>query len=55
MEMKTKVAIAHSDADLGKPADCTREQLDLVKQMIADIAERTMGGMNNIVKKGDKS
>ncbi len=54
MEMKTKVAIAHSDADLGKPADCTREQLDLVKQMIADIAERTMGGMNTIVKKGDK-
>jgi len=54
MGIKTTVAIAHSDADLGKPAECTREQLDLVKQMIRDVADQTMGGMANIVKKGDK-
>jgi uncharacterized protein (DUF362 family) len=54
MPNKTTVAIAHSDADLGKPAQCTREQLDLVKGMIRDIADQTMGGMPNIVSRGDK-
>jgi len=54
MEKKTTVAIAHSDKDLGKPAECTREQLDLVKSMIRDIADQTMGGMRNIVTRGDK-
>ncbi len=54
MPRKTTVAIAHSDADLGKPAEYTREQLNTVKQMIKDIADQTMGGMQNIVKKGDK-
>src|SRR5260370_39799354 len=54
MPTKTTVAIAHSDADLGKPAECSREQLDLVKAMIRDIAFQTMGGMPNIVKPGDK-
>jgi uncharacterized protein (DUF362 family) len=54
MGTKTTVSIAHSDADLGKPAECSREQLDLIKQMIEDIADQTMGGMGNIVKKGDK-
>ncbi len=54
MAKKTTVAIAHSDADLGRPADYSREQLDLVKAMIRDIADQTMGGMSNIVKKGDK-
>jgi uncharacterized protein (DUF362 family) len=29
-------------------------QLDLVKQMVRDIAAQTMGGMRNIVKPGDK-
>src|ERR1700710_885646 len=53
-QTKTTVAIAHSDADLGKPAECSREQLDLVKQLIKDIADQTMGGMRNIVKRGDK-
>src|SRR5512134_1704020 len=53
-EKKTTVAIAHSDADLGKPAEHTRAQLDLVKGMIKDIADRSMGGMQNIVKRGDK-
>jgi uncharacterized protein (DUF362 family) len=54
MPKKSTVAIAHSDADLGKPADCTREQLDLVKGMIRDVADQTMGGMSNIVRRGDK-
>jgi uncharacterized protein (DUF362 family) len=54
MDKKTTVAIAHSDADLGKPAECTRAQLDIVKGMIRDIADQSMGGFQNIVKKGDK-
>jgi uncharacterized protein (DUF362 family) len=54
MGKKTAVGIAHSDADLGKPAEYTREQLDLVKGMIKSIADHTMGGMANIVKPGDK-
>jgi len=54
MPKKTTVAIAHSDADLGRPAECAREQLDIVKGMIRDIADQTMGGMSNIVKRGDK-
>ena len=36
------------------PAEYTREQLDLVKGMIRQIADQTMGGMQNIVHKGDK-
>jgi uncharacterized protein (DUF362 family) len=54
MTTRTTVAIAHSGADLGKPGEYSREQLDLVRQMIKDIADQTMGGMQNIVKKGDK-
>jgi uncharacterized protein (DUF362 family) len=54
MEKKTKIAIAHSDADLGKPGEYTRPQLDLVKQMIREIADNTMGGMHHIVTRGDK-
>src|SRR5436190_723048 len=54
MAKKTTVAIAHSGADLGKPGECSREQLDLVKQMIRRVADQTMGGMQNIVKRGDK-
>jgi uncharacterized protein (DUF362 family) len=54
MTTRTTVAIAHSGEDLGKPGECSREQLDLVKQMIKDIADQTMGGMHNIVRKGDK-
>ena len=54
MDKKTKVAIAHSDADLGRPADYTRAQLELVKSMIRDIAVQTMGGFENIVHRGDK-
>src|SRR3984885_11970793 len=54
MAKQTTVAIAHSDTDLGKPAEYTREQLDRVKAMIRQIADQTMGGMHNIVKPGDK-
>src|ERR1044071_7823370 len=54
MPKKTTVAIAHSDADLGKPGECSREQLDLVKAMIRQIADQTMGGMDQIVHRGDK-
>ncbi len=50
MRKKTVVSIAHSDADLGKPAEYTRDQLALVKAMIKSIADQTMGGMENIVK-----
>jgi hypothetical protein len=46
LEKKTTVGVAHSDADLGKPAGYTREQLDTVKQMIRDVADRTMGGVH---------
>jgi len=51
---KTTIAIAHSDSDLGKPAEYTKAQLSLVKDMIRQIADQTMGGMRNIVKPGDK-
>jgi len=54
MAKKATVAIAHIDADLGKPAEYTRGQLDRVKGMIRQIASQTMGGMRNIVKSGDK-
>ncbi len=54
MAKRTTVGVAHSDADLGRPAEHSREQLDLVKGMIRDIADQTMGGMKNIVKAGDK-
>src|SRR6266478_5529643 len=54
MGKKTVVGIAHSGADLGKPAEYTRDQLAMVKAMIKSIADQTMGGMQNIVKAGDK-
>src|SRR5215467_10913635 len=54
MPTKTSISISHSDADLGKPAEYTRDQLNLVKDMIRQIANDTMGGMHNIVHSGDK-
>ena len=54
MDKKARVAIAHSDTDLGRPAEYTREHLNLVKQMIRQVADQTMGGMRNIVKARDK-
>src|SRR5260370_34829602 len=54
MGKKTVGSIAHSSADLGKPEEYTRDQLALVKAMIKSIADDTIGGMQNIVKAGDK-
>src|SRR5580693_2561021 len=54
MTKKTTVSIAHSDSDLGKPAEYTREQLDLVKDLIRQVADQSMGGMDHIVKAGAK-
>jgi uncharacterized protein (DUF362 family) len=54
VDKKTTVSIAHSDANLGKPAEYDRAQLNIVKQMIRDIADQSMGGFPNIVKRGDK-
>jgi len=54
MAKRTTVGIAHTDAEIGKPAEYSREQLNIVKQMIRDIADQTMGGMANIVKPGNK-
>jgi len=34
---------------LGKPAEYTKAQFSLVKDMIRQIAEQTMGGIHNIV------
>jgi uncharacterized protein (DUF362 family) len=54
MAKKTIVGVAHGNEDLGKPAECSRRQLDLIKAMIGEIADQTMGGMQNIVHPGDK-
>jgi uncharacterized protein (DUF362 family) len=54
MAKRTTVGIAHTDAEIGKPAEYSREQLNIVKQMIRDIADQTMGGVANIVKPGNK-
>src|SRR5260370_14024142 len=54
MGHRTIVGIAHSDADLGRPAEYSREQLGLVREMIKGIAVQTMGGMHKVVKAGDK-
>ena len=51
---KTKVALANTKVSLGTPGNYTREQLDAVKDLIRDVADKSMGGMQNIVKKGDK-
>jgi hypothetical protein len=54
MGIKAKIAIAHSDGDLGRPSEYTGEQLSPVKEMIREVAGQTMGGMGNIVDKGDQ-
>ena len=51
---KAKVAIANTKDYIGKPGEYSREQLDIVKGMIRDAADKSMGGMRNIVKAGDK-
>jgi uncharacterized protein (DUF362 family) len=52
--VKEKVAIAHTTSDIGGPGSYSREQLDIVKDMIRQVAEGSMGGMDKIVKEGDK-
>lgn len=54
MAKKAKVAITKFDGDLGTPGNYTRQHLDKVKQMIREVADGSMGGMDKIVKKGDK-
>ena len=49
---RTKVAITHSDANLGRPGEYSREHLDLVKAMVREVADGSMGGMRNIVSPG---
>ncbi|MDR1538373.1 MAG: DUF362 domain-containing protein [Clostridiales bacterium] len=51
---KSKVAIANTKLDIGSPGSYSREQLDVVKGMIRDVADGSMGGMKNIVKPNDK-
>ena len=54
MPIRTKVGIVYSSQDLGKPGEYTRAQLDLVKDMIRQVADHSMGGMHNIVRSGQK-
>jgi uncharacterized protein (DUF362 family) len=54
MGKKTTVAIAHRDEDLGKPTDYTKDQLNIVKSMIREIADSSMVGFKNIVRRSDK-
>jgi uncharacterized protein (DUF362 family) len=49
---KTRVAITHSDADLGKPGEYSREQLALVRAMVQEVVDGSVGGMQNLVKPG---
>jgi uncharacterized protein (DUF362 family) len=51
---KAKIAVANTKMDIGKPGEYSRDQLDIVKQMIRDAANASMGGMRNIVKRDDK-
>ena len=49
---KSRVAISHADADLGKPGEYSREQLERVSAMVRDVANGSLGGMRNLVKPG---
>ena len=52
MAKTTRVAIAHSDQDLGKPGDCAREQFVRVRAMVKQVVDGSVGGMQNIVQRG---
>lgn len=54
MGKKYVVALAHSDANLGTPGKYTPTQLRRVKDLVRKVAEGSVGGLKNIVKKGDK-
>ena len=54
MRAMSTVSIAKTKVDIGTPDDYSRDQLDVVKAMIKQVADDTTGGMKNIVKAGDK-
>lgn len=54
MAKRTRIGIEHRNENLGTPSSYTRQQLDVVKAMVSNLAQHTMGGIQNIVKKGDK-
>jgi len=49
---KSRVAIAHADADLGQPGAYSPEQLARVREMVRQVVEGSVGGMQNVVKRG---
>jgi len=49
---KTRVAIAHTDADLGKPGEYSVEQLARVRAMVQEVVDGSVGGMQNLVQAG---
>ena len=55
MPFQTRIGIAHSGQDPGKPGEYTRAELDLVKDMIRQVADHSMGGMHPIVRPGQKA
>ena len=54
MSYKAKVAIAKAQQNIGTPGTYDKEQLEEVKRMVRAVADGSMGGMQNIVKAGDK-
>lgn len=49
---RARVAIAHSDADLGTPGEFSREQYARVRALVQQVAEGSVGGLQNVVKPG---
>ena len=49
---KTRVAISHSDLDLGRPGEYSEEQLGRVRAMVSDVVAGSIGGMQNVVRSG---
>lgn len=51
---KTIVAIVHRDTDLGSPSKYSREQLKIVKEMVKEAVDLSVGGIKNLVAAGNK-
>jgi len=49
---RARVAIAHTDADLGTPGKYSREQYARVRDLVRQVAEGSVGGLQNVVKPG---
>ena len=47
-----RVALAHSEEYLGTPGSYSREQLDLVTQMVRDVSDGSVGGIDRVVQPG---